>query len=370
MAAQGGRRRPGRDRGRQDGFYFAVSPDGRFILCTPRGRGPGGGPLFNLLDPATLLPRVGVEGIGYPWFSGDGKTLALLGPDRWTIRLWDLGGDKPKVRMVVQTCAEARGTDEISRFEFYKKHSKLIVEQLALSADGKTLFASNDDSELWRWDVSGEKAKELPPLKRDGAGDPMIACASDAQALVDGAGAKNAARVWDLSKEPPRLRCTVPRFAHLPLAVSPDGKTLASTDNLGIQLLDVSNGEAKPLKLLQGHTESVIQMAFSPDGQTLASIAHDKTLRLWPLTEARAGQLGLDKAQSFRVEPIQFTPIQVGFLPDGKAHARWRARTAPSASTTWRRGPSACRSTATAAHSGRWLSRRTAKPWRPAGRIA
>jgi WD40 repeat protein len=35
---------------------------------------------------------------------------------------------------------------------------------------------------------------------------------------------------------------------------------------------------------IEGHTQAIRDIAFSPDGQMLASIAHDKSLRLWSLT--------------------------------------------------------------------------------------
>jgi RNA polymerase sigma factor (sigma-70 family) len=68
-------------------------------------------------------------------------------------------------------------------------------------------------------------------------------------------------------------------------AFSPDGKTLATGDhNDGwqvntIHLWDTANGAQT--KVLQGHTDGVLCLAWSPDGKTLASASNDGTVRMW-----------------------------------------------------------------------------------------
>ncbi len=68
---------------------------------------------------------------------------------------------------------------------------------------------------------------------------------------------------------------------NLAVAVSPDGRRLASAgqDNT-VRMWDADTGQ--PIgKPLTGHTEEVSGVAFSPDGHRLASASDDKTVRLW-----------------------------------------------------------------------------------------
>jgi WD40 repeat protein len=68
------------------------------------------------------------------------------------------------------------------------------------------------------------------------------------------------------------------------VALSPDGKALASgSDDGAIRLLDLTVSVA-PLQVLYGHKASANSVVFSPDGQTLASGSNDGTIRLWSLT--------------------------------------------------------------------------------------
>jgi WD40 repeat protein len=44
----------------------------------------------------------------------------------------------------------------------------------------------------------------------------------------------------------------------------------------------------KPVQVMRGHSDSIVDMAFSPDGTLLATAGRDSTGRVWNV-EARSG---------------------------------------------------------------------------------
>ena len=98
----------------------------------------------------------------------------------------------------------------------------------------------------------------------------------------------------------------------LSVAFSPDGQTIVSgSEDNTIRLWDLGgNPMGQPF---QGHSDRVWSVAFSPDGQTIVSGSADHTIRLWDLGGNPMGQPF--QGHSDRV-------LSVAFSPDGQTIVR------------------------------------------------
>ncbi len=68
----------------------------------------------------------------------------------------------------------------------------------------------------------------------------------------------------------------------LSVAISPDGKTIASSgDDSTIKLWNLATG--KQISSLNGYSQQVNVVAISPDGKTLVSGSNDNTIKIWNL---------------------------------------------------------------------------------------
>jgi energy-coupling factor transporter ATP-binding protein EcfA2 len=89
------------------------------------------------------------------------------------------------------------------------------------------------------------------------------------------------------------------------IAVSPDGRWLAcGTDNLGLQLFDLTTGNFK-LTNLRGHEGKIKSIAFFPDSRNLISSGIDKKVLLWNIQTGKAEPVWQqdEMVQSLSVSP-------------------------------------------------------------------
>jgi WD40 repeat protein len=89
----------------------------------------------------------------------------------------------------------------------------------------------------------------------------------------------------------------------------------ALQNNTTVVVWDVATGQER--LNLDGHTDVVFGLAISPDGQRLATIAYDRTARLWDLTSGAAVYTLTDVYTSPAPLIIGGQPIDIAFSPDG-----------------------------------------------------
>jgi WD40 repeat protein len=206
------------------------------------------------------------DAVGPLAFSPDGRTLVTCKKgDGHSLLLWDLNGEKPGVR------------EELSG------HTK-AVWALAFSPAGNTLASGSLDETVRLWDL-GTQAKFRSTLEWHKGPIDSIAWSADGKTLVcsggdDKGGGENwLVSLWDVGAVTPRELKTF--NGGTPMAMSPDGKSLAAAWALDVQLWDLSSAEPVKGPALSGHRGTIASLAFSPDGKTLVSVSKDRTVRLW-----------------------------------------------------------------------------------------
>jgi WD40 repeat protein len=233
-------------------------------------------------------------------FSPDGNTLAAAGRD---VRLWDLGGGKPRGRVLFEGRHDTR------------------FSAVAFSPDGKSLAAA--DGVVRLWDVaSGEERATF-----EGKGLYSVTFSPDGKTLASRAillGDKNfedEVKLWDVATAKEMASLVKEPFGMSPVTFSPDGKTLAFGGAVfdwkerkvlsgAIKLWDVAANKERAT--LKGHVQAVLSVAFTGDGKTLASGSSDGTVVLWDVATGKAVAT---------LKGHKFLGFALAFSPDGKTLA-------------------------------------------------
>ncbi len=112
-----------------------------------------------------------------------------------------------------------------------------------------------------------------------------VAFSSDGETVYAGggeAGIVGIVRSWKTSDGSPLRSFEGHTDAAYALAVSPDGKFIATgAYDQKIRLWDTATG--KEVALLKGHNGAVNGLSFRPDGKVLASASADRTVKLWSI---------------------------------------------------------------------------------------
>ena len=150
------------------------------------------------------------------------------------------------------------------------------VRGLAVSADGKSALSGSFDSSAIRWSLERNAAEQVLRF-HDGAVN-AVALLADRRAVTAGEDGRIA--IWSAGADRPTVLegHAGPVAA---LAVSPDGRTLASASwDRTVRLWPLAGG---PPRVLEGHQQNVNGVAFTPGGDAVVSAGYDAQLRIWPL---------------------------------------------------------------------------------------
>ena len=268
----------------------AFSPDGRLLASASRDKS------VRLWDPATGAAVRTLEGHGESVtavaFSPDGRLLASASRDK-SVRLRD-----PATGAAVRTL-DGHGE---------------VVTAVAFSPDGR-LLASASDNTVRLWDpTTGPALRSLT-----GHASPVAALSfSPDSRLLASAAWYEPVRVWD-SATGTSLHTfsdwdgTIPTSGTTAVAISPDGRLLASGDSGSLSLWDLATGKA--VRTMEGHRQlfPAIALAFSPDGG-LHTIASRQSLGDRSVTDE------IETVHTLKADYIG--TVAIAFSADGRLLAR------------------------------------------------
>ena len=272
-------------------WALAFAPDGR-TLVTGASKG-----LVRLWDPARGADQVPVtlcddlqQDVRALAFSRDGRYLAAGSDYPPTVRVWDWNER--------QVIASRRG-------------HRTWIEALAFSKDARTLVVAGahgpESPQIHRWDFRAGISH--PHLDGHAQGVWCVAVSPDGKTLAS-TGRDGVIKLWDFERGELRGQLLGHTSEVYALAFSPDGgKLVSSSRDKTVKLWDVAAG--RQLHSLLGHSKEIRAVAFAPDGRTIASGSQDATVRLWRVAD------GLELA-TFKLPGSAFA---VAFSPDGRTLA-------------------------------------------------
>jgi len=152
------------------------------------------------------------------------------------------------------------------------------VEQILVSADSRSLFTTDQEGDLYRWDIADKK-----PLRRIAEGVKRGVVTSSDRRFLAWADGEGRIRLYDVAAD--RFIDRVKLFGETVVAFLPDTKTLLTLggEPAAIQLWDIESGKQR---------SSFAVAAKSDAKRPRAAPAEDRgvPVRLWDVTAGKAGR--------------------------------------------------------------------------------
>ena len=248
--------------------------------------------------------RGGVASVHY---SPDGRLVASGGGDK-TIRVTEVATGKvlhtwpgpssftcvvrfsPDGKSLVAAGYEAGSSHAIYRFDLTtgKELPRLCgplsggVRRLVFTPEGKRLISAGFDGYVRIWDlISG---KPDCAFRVDSGTVYGLALSPDGKTLATAA--RQGLRLWNAQDGQALHRPEMSKQESVAVCFSPDGKLVASGDSSCVVLWEVVTG--KVARTLSGYKGELSSLLFSSDGRTLYTASYDKMIRAW---DVRTGQL-------------------------------------------------------------------------------
>ena len=277
---------------------LAITPDGKTLLAS----GTGTAPTMSTYDLTTRKRQASIHGTApsvWSAVSPNGR-LAVMSD-----HTGGFGARTFQLKIV-----------DMATFQIVGAPLAGLVDEpptrLSFSPDGQYIVAVTDtdfsgagapDAVALVWDVARgggpvvEYHFEAQNFRRDTAFLPdsrrILVAGADGTAIVDIASGREVGRIDG---------------AHAPIAISPDGRTLAAATDVSrgvvIGLFDPTTGERGAV--LGGHRERLVRLAFSPDGATLASASDDRLVMVWDVAGGQRRALYAGHAAG--VNALAFSP--------------------------------------------------------------
>ncbi|MBI3469081.1 MAG: PD40 domain-containing protein, partial [Planctomycetes bacterium] len=209
---------------------------------------------------------------------------------RWEVHAFWSIGFSPDGTMLVTTSgtfggqpSDLRVWDPEMRQELFHFRHPSGVLVAKFSPDGKTLAAGNWDGTISLWEVA--TWRELRVLKAHESVVRSVAFSPDSEKLVTSC-VDGSVKLWDVATGAVESEVSHGGYVN-EIALSPDGKTLATAGERPVKLWSITGGKVELLPTSLANTTEPV--TFSPDGKMI--VAEDTstpgTISFWDSATAQ-----------------------------------------------------------------------------------